>query len=55
MHPDDPHTMRFPRTAREAFGSNFYEEKPSHDVLWGIGYAVLLASLAVVVVYLRTK
>lgn len=51
MNPDDPLTMRFPRTSREAFGTNYYEEKTDH---WALGAAVIAAALAFAVIWLRS-
>jgi hypothetical protein len=68
MHQDDPATFRYDpsatrfceaatrayRTYRDATGSNFYVEKPNHDLLLAVATAVVVLALVVVVVWLRS-
>ena len=55
IHPDDPLTMRFPRSAREAFGTNYYEERQECEWLWFFGTVVVVLVAAVAVVWWRSK
>jgi|GEM_PF-3687272 len=50
-NPDDPLTMRFPRTSREAFGRQVYFPKRSREWLWMAGAVVMLCAFFLIGYY----
>lgn len=54
-HPDDINHLRFFRTSKDAFGHQFYPEKPNHDWLWGIALSIVAALFLAAWVAYRTS